>query len=516
MKTIYKRWMLYVLGSVLLGAATYSCKKDKNEVSSKIELLSFGPTGASPGDTLRFIGNNLNLVTAINFTGNTAVVDQKEFIQQTGELILLIVPNSVEKGFVTLKTPQGDIVTKTQLNLGVVPVVTAITAKARPGSEVTITGNYLNWVTRVTFANDKAVDSFVSRAIDKLVVKVPENAQTGTLVLSYGGTEPEDLETTDTLHVTLPVATAVTPNPVKHKTNLTITGTDLDLVKKVLFTGMASPDTIFVSQSATQLVVAVPSGAKTGVLTLIAASGVSTVTGMDVAVLLPSVTALNPNPADVGKDLTITGANLDLVTAISFVGVADSVTGFVSQAPGKIVVKVPIGVLKGKLTLMVLNSTLKVESDILDINGGLPPLADFPLAIYTDELQNTFQDWSYTTVHDFNSTANVRQGDKSILAQYADAGYQGLTFHAGTAAATSGYSKLEFSVFGEAGTDGKKLNIVTNGAYDNPYQVTVVQGEWTTFSLSLSDLGSPTAISEIVLQSAGWGGILHIDHVGLR
>jgi hypothetical protein len=164
-----------------------------------------------------------------------------------------------------------------------------------------------------------------------------------------------------------------------------------------------------------------------------------------------------------------------------------------------------------------LNSSLTVQSSAdLQINGGLPPLADFPFAIYTDALQNTFQDWSYTDQHDFNSTANVRQGTKSIRAVYAAGGYQGLTFHAGTGAATAAYTLLEFSVFGEAGTAGKKFNVVINGNYSTPPQVTIVGGEWTTYSLTLSSLGSPATLNEIVLQSAGWGGVVNIDHVGLR
>jgi hypothetical protein len=81
---------------------------------------------------------------------------------------------------------------------------------------------------------------------------------------------------------------------------------------------------------------------------------------------------------------------------------------------------------------------------------------------------------------------------------------------------TSGYTKLEFSVFGEAGTDGKTLNVVINGNYGGPKGVTIKGGEWSTFSLNLSDLGSPATLTEIVLQSAGWGGTIHVDHVGLR
>ena len=246
-------------------------------------------------------------------------------------------------------------------------------------------------------------------------------------------------------------------------------------------------------------------------------SDVSTESAQELDVVLPAVTAMNPNPIDALANLTITGTNLDLVTSVSFTGALSAVTTFVSQTPTQLVVKVPAGSLKGKITLGVLNSTLTVQSpEDLKLNGGLPPLSDFPLPIYTDGLQNTFQDWSYTTIHDFNSTANVRQGTKSVKAVYADGGYQGVTFHAGTAPSTAGYTKIEFSVFGEAGTGSKKLNVVVNGNYTNPPQVTVLAGEWATFSITLSTVGSPATLGEIVLQSAGWGGTVHIDHVGLR
>ena len=100
-------------------------------------------------------------------------------------------PEETEKGYVTLKTSSGDIKSKTQFNIGIAATVSSITDVARPGEKITIKGNYLNWVTSVTFADGKVVDTFENQSINELVVTVPVDAQTGTLVLAYGGTDSE-------------------------------------------------------------------------------------------------------------------------------------------------------------------------------------------------------------------------------------------------------------------------------------------------------------------------------------
>ena len=90
---IKARW-LYLAGVFICAGLISSCDKNDDEVNSgKVELLSFGPTGANPGDTVRFFGSNLQKVTAIQFTGEAAAtVEQKDFKTQTSELILLLLP----------------------------------------------------------------------------------------------------------------------------------------------------------------------------------------------------------------------------------------------------------------------------------------------------------------------------------------------------------------------------------------------------------------------------------------
>ncbi len=273
MKIILNTRLLLLLCFVSGIASIASCKKDKDVNSGRVELLSFGPTGTQHGDTLSFIGNNLNKVTAIDLQG--ASITQSAFIQQTSELILIIIPVAAEEGYVTLKTPEGDITSKTILNFEVPVTITSFTSAAKPGDNITITGQYLNWVTEIRFAKDVVTTEFVSQSLTELVVKVPMEAQTGTIVISTGGTEPLTIETEDELTLTLPVLTDFMPNPVERGSNLTITGADLDLTMGVLLKGLTEPITSFVSKSATELVVTIPDEANKGKITLVAYSGVT-------------------------------------------------------------------------------------------------------------------------------------------------------------------------------------------------------------------------------------------------
>ena len=503
-----------VMCFVLSTAVLTSCNKNDNPNSGKVELLSFGPTGSKHGDTLRFVGINLNKVTAIQFSGVNASVEQKDFKQQTSDLILLIVPQAAEKGYVTLKTPDGDIVSKTQFNLDVVTSVTAVTPQARPGENITITGNYLNWVDRIIFNNGKLVQTFVSRTMNQLVVKVPDDAQTGTLILHYGGTDSADVETADTLHVTLPLANAFSPNPVKHQTDVTITGTDLDLVKKVYFTSVSSPVTTFTSQSATQLVVTVPASTTKGTITLEAASGVKTTSSAVLDVLLPSITSISPNPVDTLANLTITGTNLDLVSSVSFVGVTNAVTSFVSQSPTQLVVKVPGGAISGKITLAVKNSTLSVKSgnDLSIIGSSVPPII-----LYDDALTSAWNGWiggGWGGTKDLANTSPVESGSKSIRISYV--GDWGVPLQLGGAnIPLGGYTSLKLSIYGGTGSNGQHVNVGFNEA--DGKTVTVVEGQWTSFTIPLSQISSASTLSFLYLKKYSTNGdfTIYVDNLGI-
>ncbi len=273
-KIIFQSKWLSLLCLILAMSIASSCKKDTVVVSDKVELLSFGPSGAKQGEKIIFIGTNLDKVTAVQLVG--VLIPGSAFLIHTVERIEFIIPLTAEQGYATLKTTKGDVVSKTKISFLVMAKVTSIPTSARPGDNITITGDFMNWVTSVTFGKGIVDTVFVSKSLNQLVIKVPQSAQSGTLFLNFGGSKPVTIETDSTLQVVLPAVTALSPIPIARGGNLTISGTNLLLTSGISFKGVATPVTSFISQSDTQIVVTVPAAATKGKISLVAYSGLTT------------------------------------------------------------------------------------------------------------------------------------------------------------------------------------------------------------------------------------------------
>ncbi|NGM61106.1 hypothetical protein G5B30_04145 [Sphingobacterium sp. SGG-5] len=263
-KILNNRLTLFVLISCVLSLAS-ACKKTENMDSSTVELLSFGPSGVRHGEEIRFIGYNLDRVTEIEFAGIT--VSSTDFLEHTAKVIVLVVPDGARNGFVTLKTSEGDIVTKTKLNFTVDVEIVSFPATAKPGDNITIEGVYMDWISQITFGGKVSVEQFASQSHTELVVRVPLEAKTGNLILRVGN---ETVETETPVTMTLPTISGFDPNPAEPLGELTITGTDLDIVKGVIFAGVNDTITdVTVQSAATELLVTVPEGTLGGKVTLL-------------------------------------------------------------------------------------------------------------------------------------------------------------------------------------------------------------------------------------------------------
>lgn len=296
---------LFLCGVLLIGLGT-SCKDDSVASKSGVELLSFGPTGSQIGDTISFIGHNLDKVLKVKFVGDS--VTKPSFVSQSSELIKLVVPSYTTKGFVTLYTANDTIVSKTMFDLLVPVTITSMPGSTRPGENITITGQYVNWVKEIWFAKGIVVrdSNFVSRSLTQIVVKVPMNAQSGSLVFNTGGTKPLSITTDKDLTVVMPAITSFAPIPVERGGNLTITGTNLDLTKGILFKGVTDTIKTFVSKSATQIVVTVPQATTKGPLTLVAYSNLPVVS-VDKVQLVGDVVDLAPLKYAFYEDAVLNG-----------------------------------------------------------------------------------------------------------------------------------------------------------------------------------------------------------------
>ena len=317
----FRTWALFIatLCVVSAGLLVTSCE-GKEEEDTKVVLYSFGPMPIARGAELKFIGVNLDKVTAVVLPDDITITT---FTKKESGLLTLTVPQEAMPGYVTLKTPDGNITTKTTIGYSEPISIASFTpATVKAGDELTIAGDYLNLVGEVILTDRVTVneDDFTSHTRTEIKLVVPAEAQTGKIAVSNGEEEPIIVYSAATLNVTLPAFTSVTPNPVKAGTSLTIAGTNLDLVLSVkLGGGKVIEAADFESHTATQIVISVPEDTKDGKVIMIPASGVEVSTTVDLVMVIPTVT-VTPVTLKNGQDITVTGTDLDLISRVVFGG----------------------------------------------------------------------------------------------------------------------------------------------------------------------------------------------------
>jgi hypothetical protein len=361
-----------------VGLILSSCD-DEEGSSGEVVLQSFGPSPVMRGGELRFIGQNLDRVTAIVLPGSGEVTS---FTTHTSALIVIQVPDATVEGKLTLKTSQGEIVTKTDLGIAEPITISSISpGTVRPGDLITIEGTYLNLVEEVVFSNSKSATEFESQSQTTLVVRVPDNAQSGTIALLDGEEIPNKINSQNQLAVVLPLVTAISPDPVKAGTLLTLTGTDLDLATTVTFAGGARVDSAdFSSQTATQITLNAPMNAQAGTLEVTAASKVNTQSAVDVVLVVPTITAISPNPAKPGGTVTVTGTDLDLISGVSFNGTSGNLQGGTATS---ITIGVPQTATNGKVTFSTQANQWIESEDVVTM--VVPTIAAFtPTTVETE------------------------------------------------------------------------------------------------------------------------------------
>lgn len=341
MNKIYKFSAWWMACLVLLSSLTFTAcdtnDVDTNQYKGGISLNVFGPSPVLRGGELRFLGCGMDQVTSVLIPGCDAITDIQLI---SAEEIRVIVPQTALPGYVTLMLRNGEsIVTKTQLTYSEPVSIESFSPESvRPGDVLTIKGEYLNLMHQVIFAENvivsdeviaeeeatEATSKFLKHTRNEIQVRVPEEAQSGKIILSDGAEIPNRLYSEVELQVVLPsVAEVADYNNIKPGAIMTVTGENFDLVKEVR---MENGETMLFTYSAEQkaLTFTIPRGAVNGPIYVVPASGVL-VQVAEIKMATPEDVKAQETEITAGKELTLTGKNMDMIAAVLFPGVEKAV-----------------------------------------------------------------------------------------------------------------------------------------------------------------------------------------------
>ena len=213
------------------------------------------------GETVKITGKNFQYVAALNLPGASAV----EFTANAANTeITFVLPAAAQDGSVVIVAKSGVEVVAGTYETVVPTELAAAPQPVKAGATLTITGKDLDLVTGINFPGKDGVDF---QTAESITLTVPDTAQEGDVALNMANGKSVTVAYT----LVKPVVTAI-PASASAGSDMTITGTDLDLVKSVTFGGDI---VVEVEAKETEITVAVPTTAETAALKLNLANGTS-------------------------------------------------------------------------------------------------------------------------------------------------------------------------------------------------------------------------------------------------
>lgn len=355
MKNINKLIARCLVGAALVGMLPFTaCDNgtdlETNQYVGGINLNVFGPSPVARGGELRFLGSGMNHITAIVIPGAGEVT---EINRISNEEIRITVPQSAEEGFLTLRSSEKEIVTKTKLTyLEPVSLESISPITIKPGATLTLTGEYLNLMEEVIFMDNitVAAEDFLVHTRSEIQLVVPVEAQSGKIIISDGAELPNWIYSDDELIVVLPAVDApIELTGSKPGDEVVIEGTNLDLVATILLPNQENvPFTL--SDDASSLSFVLPERCTDGEIFMLPASAVK-VAIASVSMAIPTNLVATPATAiQAGDVITIKGANVALTTSLLFPGM-DEAVAYVTKTETELTVLMPEMAQSGELKL---------------------------------------------------------------------------------------------------------------------------------------------------------------------
>ena len=299
-----------------------------------IEVASFSPATVFSGDQLTIKGEYLNDVKEVIFSGENAVVT--EFVSQSRHELKVMVPFNAISGPVIVSdvnelvdenTIPNHIYTKTDLEVGDPYVQPAKKATYKSGDLITVKGSHLDMIKNVAVPQVNEVEFTVAEDAASLSFNLPPKASDGVIVLtSYAGKDFTVGEIKTVSVTDLSVKPLAADGRFKAGYEVEISGSDLDLVTKVEFTG-AEADWYM---SKGKIIAGQPVAAKDGIITVTLESGKQAYSE-EIEVVKPVITSWDaPETLVAGQsEVVLFGDDLDLVDAVVM---GDKKNGFIECA----------------------------------------------------------------------------------------------------------------------------------------------------------------------------------------
>lgn len=425
---------------VLAGAFTLASCSEDNEFpwdgtdKGATVLEAFGPKVNRRGD-MTIIGKNLQNVQAVIFPESIRVTDIERI---SDEKIRVVVPYEAAAGRLTLELAGGKTIVSASEIVYVetfAPPTVSMgegVESVRSGDEITIDGDYLYNVATVSFAGnaDVAADDeemIVSIDRHRIVVRVPKQALSGSIKIADA--EGINVYSENEIVVRQPVIEKVAPLTVKAGEKITITGSDVDLIESVMFADGSKTDAVEVVDRKS-VRVEVPATATDGKIRAVSYAGVETESEDALTLTLP--TGLRVEAADrfkAGSEVTVSGKDLDLVTALSFAS-AEAAFDYDAES-GSLTAAIPATAVDGALTLTLANGTT-VETEAVElvkaevaavsptelVAGGQITVTGSDLDLITEvKINGAAHEFTATETSIVITTGNTSQSGRITLAQ---------------------------------------------------------------------------------------------------
>lgn len=366
MKRHNKSFLWLVLLLICSTFAFTSCDRDDlntDQYGNEISVLSYGPNPVLRGGVLTFKGANLDQITEIDLPGAEAITSINIVTSGKNSEINIEVPaEKCEPGIVTLKTAKnGEIKTLTPItyieNLKFTGFYVGENKENLIGSVgdvLTLEGDYLNNITSVIFANGYTMDaeSFKSQTRYQIQLVIPAEAGEGRFQISDGNNY---MYSEGALSINAPeidANNAIGKSLIKAGETEVLRGTSLDQIASIELNGATVEAADFKSQTASEITFVISSKVADGEITAVTKSGIRISFG-EITTVVPSQLVATPSPIKNGKEITITGKDMDLITGIAFPNAKESKLNKVETT--KVTSTVPEDAQEGDITLSLDN-----------------------------------------------------------------------------------------------------------------------------------------------------------------